>query len=336
VSEIRVRQVGNPAIGGAAAPEALDQGLVARVVDLPTGGDGVFIAETEVDGRVYRSEPVQLTADRGAFASIFVYPRLLLSFHAGAELDDDKLWFQIQFTIGNGTGAPFDPGPDGLVIPLPEGFIGASVREQDATRIKVDKDVGFVWRSAFPPGQRSFVGSFAVPVDDGRADISMPMPYGAIDSQISFLALSGMQVRSRQGNPPRLRELDGGAKFNVLSGLAIQAGDRLEVSVEGLPQPPAWQAVAEAAVGIFVLAMIALGVVGVFAGRWRGGGAASADVADLQGLVLRRERLYERLVRLEKQHRGGRVPDDRFARERAALTDELAQVIGEIRGRDGT
>lgn len=333
IAEIRVIEVGNPAIGGKAAPQPIDQAVVARIGGLPTSGDKVFIAETAVDGRVYRSPPFQLTPTRGAFASIFAYPNLLSSFHAGAELDDDKLWFQVQFTMFNGAGAPYDPGPDGLVIPLPDGFIGASVREQDAPRIKVDKDVGFVWRGAMPPGQRSFVGTFAVPADSGRAAISMPLPYGAIDSQISFHALPGMQVRSRQGSPPRFRELDGGAKFTVLSELNIQAGDRLDVAVEGLPQPAGWLGLAEAAVGAFALAMIGLGILGVFVVRGRAPGSAVGD-GELQRLILERERLYERLVSLEKQRRGGRVPEERFARERAALTDELAQVIRAIRAAD--
>ena len=241
VTRARLVEVGNPQNAVEAPVEVQQRSAMATFTGIPGAAGKVYLAEVVLDGRVYRSAPFQLTADKGAYTGIFVWPTLIHQFHAGAEIDDNKLWFQVQFTLANGAGAPYDPGADGIVIPLPAGFVGASVRDEDAARVSVDKDRGFIWRGHFPPGQRSFVGTFALPIEDGEVDMVMPLPFGALQSQVLVRHTPGLQVSTTNESaaPPRMSTIDGGQRFMVVSNIAARAEDTLRVSFRGDGDVPA-------------------------------------------------------------------------------------------------
>ncbi len=349
INEVRLIEVGS---GNATRiePQTLEDAKVARFVNVPGGNDKVYVAQVVHQGSVYRSMPLQLNSTDGTFASIFVYPTLLMQFHSGAEIDDDKLWFQIQFTLANGTGAPLDPGDDGISIPLPRGFIGASVDEQSSARIKVVNGQGFVWRGPFPLGQRSFVGQFAIPADDGVAELVMDMPFGAIDSQVSLRSNAGVKralekclsdgmtmqvcsaieggkvVQTGQAGPLRFSTLEGGVTFLVIPRINVPMGDQLRITFSGLPMPPGWWRPAGIVAGIGVLLFLLLGTAGAFVHVRR---AASRD-GRIDELMLQRHTLFDRLVKLEKSHRDGKIPDDKFHKQRADLKSKLVKIAGEV------
>ncbi|RMH43874.1 MAG: hypothetical protein D6689_03875 [Deltaproteobacteria bacterium] len=339
--------------GGAvtAALEPLQDAKVARFTGVAGGNDKVYIAEVVAGGRVYRSQPIQVGRGRGGFGSVFVYPSLLMQMHAGAEVDDDRLWFQVQFVLANGTGAPYLPGDEGIVIPLPRGFVAASVDEQNQMRVKVDKQRGLVWRGAFPPGQRAFVAQFAIPIEDGRADFVLPLPFGAIDSQISLRANAGVVKRlercRKRGQDPRVCDgieagklvesdqigparfstlADSGTTFLVMPGINVRAGGTLRIAFKGLPQPPRMWRYAGAAAAAIATIFIALGI----ATAMRSAGDRARDTRRDE-LVIERDDLLRKLVALEKDHLAGRVADDRYDQRRSALKRRLSEVVAELR-----
>jgi len=353
INEVRLVEVGS---GNATKvePQTLQDAKVARFLNVPGGNDRVYVAQVVHEGRVYRSLPVQLNSTDGAVASIFVYPTLLMQFHSGAEIDDDKLWFQIQFTLANGTGAPLDPGDDGILIPLPRGFLGASVDEASGMRVKVLKGQGFVWNGPFPPGQRTFVGQFALPADGGRAELVMDMPFGLIDSQVSLRSNAGVVnalkrclergqsqevctaieggkvVETSQAGPMRFSTLEGGITFLVIPRINVAMGQQLRITFSGLPMPPSWWRPARLVAGIAVLLFLLLGATGaVLHVRHT---SAARDVK-LDELMLQRHKLFDQLVKLETRHRDGKLPDGAFQQQRADLKSKLIKIANQVRAR---
>src|SRR6185503_14361138 len=92
----------------------------------------VFFAETIAHGQLYRSIPFQPMPDKGTRISIFIFPRVMFTFSLTSRVDDEYLAVNGRFEISNNAWAPYAPkGSDGIVIPLPKGFIGGLVADKD-------------------------------------------------------------------------------------------------------------------------------------------------------------------------------------------------------------
>ncbi|HWM86895.1 MAG TPA: hypothetical protein VNO33_13675, partial [Kofleriaceae bacterium] len=130
------------------------KGLVARFTGVAGGGDKVFYARAADQPRPFISLPFQLTSAQGAATNLILAPPVLFAFHGGATLDDDRLYFQLDISLYNASLVPFQPGPEGLRIPLPHGYTSASVGEDDMGEggppVKVDEDRGLLWRGPVP------------------------------------------------------------------------------------------------------------------------------------------------------------------------------------------
>jgi|GEM_PF-6666654 len=332
VSEVRLFEVGDPT-AALKAPLVNDgRGrLTATFTDVPIGSDKVYLAEAISEGRLYRATPVQLTAAKGAVGSIIVSPSFLFTLRTAAELDDTNLWFTgTSLGLWNVAGSPFDPGEDGIAIPLPVGAKAGSVGEEFSNQVTFDKERGFVWTRPFPPGSRQFQAQFALSVVDGAVDIDWPLPYGVIQGQVIFQMFDGMSVDVLEpaNVARRMRDLEG-RNFLILENINLRESGRLRLRVTGLPERAGWQRTAP---------WVALGFVALFLGI-AGFGALSratsesVDDARTDDLTLRRDTLYEKLVKLEKNHRQGNVPDNRYQRTRKQLVSQLEAIYRELRDR---
>ena len=76
------------------------------------------------------------------------YARLLVGMHLAGELVDENMQFQVQYTVGNWTGKPFDTGQAGLVLPLPLGAISPAVPEEEQMLVRIEPGRGLIWRVA--------------------------------------------------------------------------------------------------------------------------------------------------------------------------------------------
>jgi hypothetical protein len=277
------------------------------------------------------SPPFQLTEARGVATQIIVFPSVLMAFHGGTNLDDDKLWFQIQFTVLNPSAVPYDPGPGGLRIPLPRGFIGASVQEEMATLVKVDEDRGLVWRGAIPPGQKSFITSFALSTDDGRVSFDLPLPHGAVQSQIVFEDLPGMRVDA-PGVEQKTHAAENGQKLVGLTDIERKPGEELSFRLSGLPQIAAWKVWARRGVGLGVLALLIWTIVAI-ANRDKSGRSRS------EALEAEREDLLQALTQLEADVQRKKIAAPLYRKQRAVLTDKLEAIyveLGDSRPKEGS
>jgi hypothetical protein len=314
-----------PAKGGMKIDVAVDwqevESLRAKFTGIAGGAGKVYVARAVGAERPSLSPPFQLTDARGASTQIIVFPGVLMAFHGGTSLDDDKLWFEVQFSVLNPAAVPYDTGTGGLRIPLPKGFIGASVRDEMTARVKVDEDRGLVWRGAIPPGQKSFIATFALPTEDGKVSFHMPLPQGAVQSQIVLEDLPGMRLDVPAGlqREPRTQQ---GKKFILLAGIERRPGEDLEFEIAGLPQTPAWRIWVRRGAGLAVLGLLGWAVFSIARGR-RGGSPG-------EELEARREELLQALTQLEADLQRKKIAAPLYKKQKAALTRKLEAVYAEL------
>ncbi len=220
-----------------------------------------------VDRQTYVSAPFQLTATRGAAVTLIVVPRVMLTFSLSSWVDDVYFGVRGTFSIRNTSWAPYVAGtndrPEEIVIALPKGFVGATVRQDFTETIGVDPTRGFIIRRPLPPGGLDFVGAFSIEFDGGELKWDMPLPLGALESELEIKrdwnsmsvelppAAAGVSVREAKAAEQR---------FFVLQPITILPGRSMVFTVRGLPRPAAWSRYAKAATGLLVLAILGLGI----------------------------------------------------------------------------
>src|SRR5690606_31337360 len=117
----------------------------------------VFVAETTMHGQLYRSMPFQPVPHTGTRVSLFIFPRILFTFSLTSRVDDEYLAVNGRFEVSNNAWAPYAPaGSDGLVIPLPKGFVGGLVAEKDQNDVALMPGEGFRIIRPLAPGQKQF------------------------------------------------------------------------------------------------------------------------------------------------------------------------------------
>ena len=318
-----------PAKGGTRLEVGVDwhevDSLRAHFTGVEGGRDAVFVARVAGAKRPFLSPPFQLTGQRGARTQVLVFEeQVFVGFHGGAQLDDDKLWFQVQFTVVNPSAVPTDPGPGGLRIPLPAGFRGASVAEEMATRVKVDEATGLVWRGAIPPGERQFIASFNLPVSSrGEVTLDLPLPHGAFDSQLVFEDVPGLRLELPSGARQRSHTIEDGRTLQIVGDIQRRPGERFTMRIAGLPHHPAWRNWTRIAVGLGVIALLGWGILGAVR-RARAGRSREEE------LEVEREDLLQAMVQLEADHRKRRVGDAVYRKNREVLAGKLEAVYAEL------
>jgi hypothetical protein len=300
--------------------------LQARFTGVASSADKVYIARAAGQSRPFLTLPFQMTSTMGAGLSLIIAPPVLMAFHGGAQLDDDTLYFQLQIALYNPSFVPYEAGPQGLRIPLPKGYVGASIEDEvggAATPLKVDEDRGLVWRGPLPSGQRQFIAGFALPAVDGKTSLSMALPIGLWQSQLVFEEFPGIKIQAPAGARESKSRTEDGRPLLMYQGIQASPGGTLKMSFTGLPQHSVWQKRLTYAVALVVLALIGWAVWGVAMRGRRGGGRQSS-------LEEEREELLEAVVRLEGELRRQQVTEPVYQQRRGDLLRELEGVYADL------
>ena len=195
-------------------------------------------------------------------------------------------------------------------------------------------------------GARVLDGSFAGATAQGdRVTITGPFPPGTSSVQIGFQLLSGGDsVTVLQKFPASLQKITvvaekvgplhmtspqftdhgdvkagDGTPFILANGGTLPAGSELSIVLTGLPHQSTWPRNVALALAVLIVAV----------GAWLALGGSQRD-DDRRRLAARRDSLYGELVKLEQQHRSGRVDEARYAARRQQLVGELERVMGEL------
>jgi len=251
----------------------------------------VFFAETVMHGVLYRSLPFQPVPERGTRVSLFIFPRVLFTFSLTSRVDDEYLAVNGRFEISNNAWAPYAPkDSDGLMIPLPKGFIGGLVAEKDQGDVAIVPGEGYRIVRPLAPGNKQFHGAFSLPVKNGEVSWKLDLPLGSFNSGMEILQPPGMLVQTPPGVNGQTMTVPQGTFF-VLPTISILPKQAMVMKLSGLPQPPGWKVWMPRIVGVLVILII---LTGIGATIWRKRGQSDSEREE------RRQKLLDELVQLER------------------------------------
>jgi hypothetical protein len=242
-----------------------------------------------------RSLPFQLLAATGTKISIYAWPRLLFRFRLESDVEDNLLAVRGQFQLDNNSWAPYRAGPDGMVIPLPRGFKGAVVAENDQSEVAAAAGEGFRIVRPIPPVGKQFHGGFSLPVEGGNVQWSFDLPLGAYQSQLVIRKTPEMTVTTEGVSVPSETRTVQQGTFVLMQPITIKPKQSMVLSLGGLPSTPAWRTWLPGIVGVLVIGVMVAGVVFALMRK-----PVAASAAASAASASRRQRLLDELVDLER------------------------------------
>lgn len=284
---------------------------------LPEDGGGV-VAELRAVGRT--NDPNVISIGEGG--------RIVLEFN------EDVVQVLEFLPLVNDSQDVFDAEPGGYPIPLPREFVSAEGAEGDAP-VEVRKGFGVASHMRVPPGPPPVVREghapnevrfgFSVPFHGSSLTLEQPMPGGL--GAFTFIAqkLDGLNVESPSFSGARSERQIGGHTFYLWPASAIRRGGVLSFRVTGLPS--------HERPGRTVAAILVAGlIIGAIALSWRkGAGQRPSGVDDHDTLVEERERLFEKLMALEREREtkraGGDLNETAWNAERKKVVERLETVL---------
>jgi hypothetical protein len=301
-----------------------------RWSDLPTGASEGYVAVTEHQGLRLSTEPFRMPEDSGMRGQILALRRtrdpsvLRLDPRTKVIVDlrEEALAVMVGLFFRNVSQEIFDPGEDGLIIPLPDGAVNAQEIE-GGEPLEIIPGKGVRIRSVIPPDSAAqFVSTarFGYIVPSGGASrlplrqvmpIAMPDPFILIPEKTG-LGLEAAGLKTLQD------DVDGtGDKVKAFSVPPVGAGGALELTVTGIPARD--RTGRDVALGLCVV-LLGAALVGLYR-TGRGTRAAPAG-SGRDELIARREKLFADLVEVERERKAGA--------DAPRLADRRQQLIGEL------
>jgi hypothetical protein len=216
------------------------------------------------------------------------------------------------------TAAPF-------VVDVPDDATGTGIMQGSSPAATV-KGTRVTVERPFPPGHTFAQVAFQLPLGGGTIALRQTLPADLEQLQVVVKKVGETTLKSAQLTEVRDVPADG-ELFIAGMGGKIAAGQPFTITVSGYPH----HSNVPTAIALGLAGTIAL--IGVWAASRQDDDAASR-AAERKRLIARREKLFQDLVRLEHDQRGGRVEDRRYAGRRQELIASLEQVYGALDDRD--
>jgi len=236
------------------------------------------------------------------------------------EPDDEIVRVYYLLDIDNAASAPVNP-PAPFVIDVPSGATSTTIMDGSTAKAKVTGTRVTV-ATPFPPGHSFLQVAYALPGGGGTIDLAQKLPanleqLAVIVRKVGATTLASRQIAQQREMPAQ------GELYIAATGGAVSAGQPIELTLSGYPHHSG----APRAVALTLAFAIAA------AGFWTAGRRqpeAGNVAAERKRLTTRREKLFNDLVRLEREHRDGRVDEGRYASRRTELVAALENVYGAL------
>jgi hypothetical protein len=238
------------------------------------------------------------------------------------EPDEETVRVFYLLDIQNRAQTPVEPRTP-FIFNVPTGALSTTVMDGSAPQASASGDTVRIL-GPFAPGRTFVQIGYVFPTSGGRATITQAFP--ATFEQLVVFVQKVADARAESPQFDRQQEMPAGGDTLIVgvSDRPIQAGQPISVTVSGLPHhsnAPIWTAMTLAGV-ILLLAAWA---------SWSAGRpAADARSGERARLVARREKLLQDLVKLEQDHRRGRIDAPRYAQRREELVAALEHVYGAL------
>jgi hypothetical protein len=214
--------------------------------DVPLPGH--LVALVEHDGLRVGSHPFDLDAKRGAAGELRIpgktsnlsVLRVSASTRMMVEPREDSIAFLQNLVIENASDKVFDPGPAGLLIPLPDGCTGAETMSGGA-EVEIKEGAGVILRGLLRPTDNPAavaqvrVGCVLKTHETPEVEIVQPMPLGMQGGLVMIPAtLSiGLSAPGLRGRP--IERDDSGNELRMYDLASVARGTALRLTVVGLP-----------------------------------------------------------------------------------------------------
>jgi hypothetical protein len=234
-----------------------------------------------------------------------------------AEFQDDNLQVFYILDVVNGARTPIDIGGP-LIIELPREAVSATIMEGSSRLASVNGRFVTV-RGPFPPGTTPVQIGYTMPTYSDTVTIEQRWPAALEQIFVAVEKVGALKIASAQ-LPEQQEAAASGQTFVMGRGSRLNAGQPLTLTLSGLPH----RSTALRNGGVAVAALV-LGL-----GAWAAFTGAPVRRAQTAHLDARREKLFNELVELERQHKTGRVDESRYAAKRSTLMTQLERVLGQL------
>jgi hypothetical protein len=240
---------------------------------------------------------------------------------------DESVTVYYLLEIVNAAQAAVHP-PQPFTFDVPGGAQGLAIIEGPEGKATVKGRTVLV-QGPFRPGKTAVQVAYALRATTGSIEVEQRFPVelehlAAIVRKLGDAKLTSPNISRQQEMPA-----DGQVYIAAAGDKPIPAGQLITLSVSGLPHHSA----VPRYVALSIAALIVL--IGIVALRRPAEGSeGDARAAERKRLIARRERLLQDLVKLEQDHRRGRLDATRFGERRQALMEALEHVYGALDGGD--
>jgi hypothetical protein len=325
-------------------PGVTDSAGNVRFDDLPTGETAGYAAVTEHEGLRLSTEPFRMPPDTGVRGQIVALRRtsdpsvLKLDPQTKVIIDlrEDALAIMVGLFFRNTSQEIFDPGEQGLMIPLPEGAVNAQEIE-GGEPLEVLPGKGVLLKSAIPPDSAANVMTnarfgYVLPAE-GADTLEIPQVFPVVMPSPFLLVphKSGLKLEA-SGLKPLPDEIDGsGDKTFAFTTPPVAAGGTLTMTVSGIPGRKRTGRNVAAGLSLMLIAAAFVGA----RGAGRGPGKSSQGVDDRERLIARREQLFAELVDIERERRTSGQSNGRLGDRRKDVISKLEAVYRELAALEG-
>ncbi len=318
----------------------LRQGDIVETAVTDAEGRAVFLtlnpgqqvrAATELDGVRIESRPFAVPGRGGvrlmlvgADPDVVVEPAPpgLVTFGGESfiqvELVEESIEVYYVFDLVNPAQVPVEP-PVPIVLDLPAGAQGVTVLPGSSPRTVADGP-RVELTGPFDPGATPLRVAYILPYSGAGFTLSQAFPVDW-DSVLLSVEQSGdldfvsSQVPRRAEVPSETRA---GTSHLLGAGPRIAAGTPFAIELTGLPY--------RSTLPSTVTLVVALAILGIGCWGAAGSGGGPAPAGQREQLQARRERLFADLVKVERQHRTGKIGPTRYATRRGDLFAALERV----------
>jgi hypothetical protein len=325
--------------GGSTRRGRTDESGRAQVTGLPAGASAT--AEAVVDGETLTSQPFEVPAT-GGIRVILIAGLDQARARRQKEEDeaakappvkgtvvfggDSRIVFEFQndtlrafyiLEVVNTARTRVDTGGP-LIIDLPRGAGGARVMEGSYPGASVNGDRVTVL-GPFPAGSSAVQVGFQVPYSGSELAITQKFPVTLQKVEVAAEKIGAVHVSSPQFASHGDVKAGDGTPFILANGGTLQPGSELTIQFTGLPHEATWPR--------NVALALAAAILGV--GAWLASRKGERS-DERRHLIARRDSLYAELVKVEEQHRAGRMDTAPYEAKRQALLPELERIYGEL------
>jgi hypothetical protein len=237
------------------------------------------------------------------------------------EPGDEAVTVYYLLEIVNPASTPVQPA-NVFMFDVPKDAIGTTLMQ--GTTPQASTQSGRVRiEGPFAPGNTSLQVGFEIPARSGDIAIAQKFPaalehLAVVVKKVGEATLSSPQITRQQEFPVAEGVYIAG------TGGAIAAGQPIDLEVTGLPHHSA----IPSSLALAIAAMIVVG--GAFMSSAPGDEDKNARAAERKRLIARRDKLFNELIRLEHEYRGGRADERRYRTRREELLAALENVYGAL------